>query len=279
MTRALRPYALQVAFALYIPFILFLDAHLFSVYEQYALGVLTFGVLWLSTRWSDAAERRQVWLCVLVATGFEIFGSLVWGLYRYHLHNLPLYVPPGHGLVYLFGLTGARTPLLRRHGRLVGRVALVLAGGWALAGLTWLPLVTGRLDVLGAICFPVFAWFVLRSPRAGVFVAIFFCTSLLEVFGTSFGNWRWAAEAPYLLIPAGNPPSVIAGGYCVIDGTVLLLAGLMARRNIDSSAIRLVPSLLQIRRSRTRAPQTSTTSATPSPASIAGAPAAASPTR
>ena len=95
--RTLRPYALQIGFALYIPFILFLDAHLTSIYQQYGLGVLTFAVLYLSTRWSPPSERRQVWLCVVVATGFEIFGSLVWGLYRYQFHNLPLYVPPGHG--------------------------------------------------------------------------------------------------------------------------------------------------------------------------------------
>ena len=277
MLRAVRPYALQVAFALYIPLILFLDAHLVSVYEQYGLGVLTFGVLWLSTRWSDPAERRQVWLCVLVATGFEIVGSLVWGLYRYQLHNLPLYVPPGHGLVYLFGLTGARTPVMRRHGELVSRAALALAAGWAISGLTWLPLVTHRVDLLGALCLPIFAWFVLRSPRAGVFACIFFCTSLLEIFGTSFGNWRWAAEAPYLLLPAGNPPSVIAGGYCVIDGTVLLLAGLLARRKADSRAVALVPSLLQNRRP-TPARQTSSMSATPSSASGAAAPAGASAT-
>ena len=109
------------------------------------------------------------------------------------------------------------------------RVALALAAGWAISGLTWLPLLTGRVDVLGALCLPIFAWFILRSPRAGVFAAIFFCTSLLEIFGTSFGNWRWAATAPYLLFPSGNPPSVIAGGYCVIDGTVLLLAARLGR--------------------------------------------------
>jgi hypothetical protein len=227
--RALRPYPLQIGFALYIPFILFVDAHLTTIYQQYGLGLLTFAVLYLSTRLSPPSERRQVWLCVVVATGFEIFGSLVWGLYRYQFHNLPLYVPPGHGLVYLFGLTAARTPLFLRHGRAVTRITLALAAGWAISGLTWLPLLTGRVDVLGALCLPIFAWFILRSPRAGVFAAIFFCTSLLEIFGTGFGNWRWAATAPYLLFPSGNPPSVIAGGYCVIDGTVLLLAGGLGR--------------------------------------------------
>jgi hypothetical protein len=227
--RALRPYRLQIFFCLYIPFILFLDSRLTSVYPQYGLGLLTFAVLYLSTRHSAPAERRQVWLCVIVATGFEIWGSLLWGLYRYQFHNLPLYVPPGHGLVYLFGLTAARTPLFLRHGRAVNRVALTLAGGWALSGITWLPLLTGRVDVSGALLFPIFAWFILRSPRAAVFAAIFFCTSLLEIFGTSFGNWRWAAHVPYLLFPSGNPPSVIAGGYSVIDGSVLLLAAWLPR--------------------------------------------------
>ncbi len=225
MLRALRPYVLQLVFAVYIPFILFVDAHLTTVFQQSGLGILTFGVLYLSTRWSAPSERRQVWLLVVVATGFEIFGSLIWGLYRYQFHNLPLYVPPGHGLVYLFGLTAARTPLFVRHGRVVTRVALGLATLWAISGLTWLPPLTGRVDVLGALCLPLFAGFILRSPRAGVFAAIFFCTTLLEIFGTSFGNWRWAATAPYLLFPQGNPPSAIAGLYCVIDGTVLLLTG------------------------------------------------------
>lgn len=221
--RGLRPYALQIGFTLYIPLILFLDSRVSSIYEQYALGVLTFAVLWYSTRLSPPDERRQVWLLVVVATGFEILGSLIWGLYRYRFGNVPLFVPPGHGLVYLFGLTAARTPLFLRHGRTISRWALALATAWALAGLTVLPLVTGRIDVEGALCLPIFAWFILRSPRAAMFAAIFFATSMLEIFGTSFGNWRWAPVAPYINVAAGNPPSVIAGGYCVIDGSVLVL--------------------------------------------------------
>lgn len=221
-----------------------MDARITTIYEQFALGVLTFAVLWFSTRLSLPEERRQVWLLVLVATGFEIVGSLVWGLYRYRFGNVPLYVPPGHGLVYLFGLTSARTPLFLRHGRVICRYALGLATAWAIGGITVLPLVTGRVDLEGALCLPIFAWFVLRSPRAGMFAAIFFATSMLEIFGTSFGNWRWAPVAPYTAITAGNPPSVIAGGYCVIDGSVLLVLvaltrmARLLRRSADSTALR-----------------------------------------
>jgi hypothetical protein len=113
------------------------------------------------------------------------------------------------------------------HGRRVARVILAGAGTWALAGLTVLPLLTGRVDVQGALCLPVFAWFVLRSPRWPLFAAIFIATGELEIFGTSFGNWLWLPVAPWTHIPSGNPPSVIAGGYCVIDGSVMLVMRVM----------------------------------------------------
>ena len=63
-------------------------------------------------------ERRQLVVVVIVATCFEILFSIVWGLYRYRYGNLPLYVPPGHGLVYLLALRLSQFgPLSRRASR------------------------------------------------------------------------------------------------------------------------------------------------------------------
>jgi len=229
LIQRLRPYWLHAYLLTYTPLLLLADSKLTSVWPQLGLGLLTFFVLWLCTRYAPPEQRRQVWLCVVVATGFEVFGSLVWGVYRYRFHNLPLFVPPGHGLVYLFGLLAGSLPVVQRHGRRVAWAVLGMAVGWALAGLTVLPLLTGRLDVQGALCLPVFAWFVLRSPRWALFAAIFVATGELEIFGTSFGNWLWLPAAPWTGFPSGNPPSVIAGGYCVIDGSVLLvMRGLQA---------------------------------------------------
>ena len=53
-----------------------------------------------------------MWPCVPIATLFEVYGSLIWGGYTYRLHNIPLYVPPGHALVYVFGIT-AIVPTVR----------------------------------------------------------------------------------------------------------------------------------------------------------------------
>ena len=219
----LRPYWLQAYLLIYTPIGLFADSRITAPWQQYLLGALTFSVLYLAALKAPREQRAQVWTCVAVATCFEIVGSLVWGVYRYRLGNLPLFVPPGHGIVYLFGLLAAQTPVVMRHGRRVAYFVLAAAGGWALAGVTVLPAVTGRVDVQGALCLPVFAYFLLRSPRWPLFAAIFIIVSELEICGTSFGNWYWMPVAPWTHIPSGNPPSVIAGGYCVIDASVLLL--------------------------------------------------------
>ena len=116
---------LQAYLLIYTPLGLFADSRITAVWQQYLLGVLTFLVLALASTKLPKGQRAQVWVCVLVATGFEIFGSLVWGIYRYRLHNLPLFVPPGHGIVYLFGLLAAQTPVVQRFGR---RVAYVILG-------------------------------------------------------------------------------------------------------------------------------------------------------
>ena len=54
--------------------------------------------------------RAQALGVVLFATVGEVTGSLVWGVYHYRLHNLPLFIPPAHGLVYLSGARAAPQP-------------------------------------------------------------------------------------------------------------------------------------------------------------------------
>jgi hypothetical protein len=228
----LKPYWLHVYLLAFCPLMLLTDSRLTSLWQQVALGLLTFLLLWLCTRRLERDARRQVWLCVVVATGFEIFGSLIWGVYRYRWHNLPLFVPPGHGLVYLFGLTAAATPLVRRYGRRVGYVALAVCSAWSLAGLTLLPLVTHRFDLQGALCLPVYAFVILRSQRYALFAAIFLATTDLELVGTALNVWTWVPVAPWTHAPSGNPPSAIAGGYAIIDGSVMVVMAILLRLRI-----------------------------------------------
>ena len=154
-----------------------------------------------------------------------------YGESRYRWGNVPLFVPPGHGLLYLFALRAARTPLTMNYGRTFRRVALGCATLWAIGGLTIEPLFLGRIDILGASLWPTFVW-LMRKPSAVLFAASFFITAELELFGTGFGNWTWAATVPVIHLAAGNPPSVIAGAYCILDVTTSKAAAFLASARI-----------------------------------------------
>jgi hypothetical protein len=183
---------------------------------QYALGALTWLVLLGALRPLPALARAQALGVVAFATVGEVTGSLLWGVYRYRLHNLPLFIPPAHGLVYLSGL--ALAGVAGR--RLVVGVAAAGAVGWGLAGLTVLP----RLDVAGAFGVPLLCLFLWRSRSRAVYAGVFLVVGALELYGTSIGVWHWARELPGLGIPDGNPPSGVASGYVWFDVMAMLVA-------------------------------------------------------
>jgi hypothetical protein len=214
MTRAV-PRAYAVVGPAYLAALLAIDSQL-GWYGQLALGVLTWAVLLTALRPLAPLARAQALGVVVFATIGEVTGSLVWGVYQYRLHNLPLFIPPAHGIVYLSGFALAS---MVPAGRLVV-VAAVAAAGWGLAGLTVLP----RLDVAGAIGVPLLCLFLWRSRYRTVYAGIFLVVGALELYGTSIGTWRWAAELPGLGIPDGNPPSGVASGYVWFDVEALLLA-------------------------------------------------------
>jgi hypothetical protein len=181
-----------------------------------ALGVLTWLVL-LCALWPlPALARAQALGVVAFATIGEVTGSIVWGIYHYRSHDLPLFVPPGHGLVYLTGLAVARIVGERR----IVWAAAVGSVGWGLAGLTLLP----RLDVAGGLGVAVLGAFLWRSRARAAYAGVFFVVAALELYGTSIGAWHWTRTLPGLGITDGNPPSGAASGYVGFDMMAMLVA-------------------------------------------------------
>src|SRR5262249_4398678 len=87
----------------YLAALLALD-HFATYPEQLGLGLVTWPLL-VALAWQlPVLKRAMVLGVVCFATIGEVTGSLVWGVYRYRLHNLPLFIPPAHGLVYLTGI-------------------------------------------------------------------------------------------------------------------------------------------------------------------------------
>jgi hypothetical protein len=199
----------------YLAGLLALDTQV-SLHVQLALGALTLVVLAVALRPFSTLVRAQTVGVVLFATIGEVTGSLAWGVYHYRLHNLPLFIPPAHGLVYLSGVALSRS--LRT--RALVWAAAVGAATWGLAGLTVLP----RLDVAGAVGVPLLLVFLWKSRSRATYAGVFLAVAALELYGTSIGTWRWASTLPGLGIPDGNPPSGVASGYVWFDVMALLVA-------------------------------------------------------
>jgi hypothetical protein len=165
-------------------------------------------------------ERIQVCTMVGVATFFEVLSSLVLGAYTYRLDNLPLYVPPGHGLFYLIALRTAELPLLRRYARPITWSVLVGASALLLRNLLAPPLP----DLFGLLTWVALLPFILRGRFALLYAVSFTMTMALEFYGTGLGTWTWAARSPLIGLPAANPPAGIGAGYCIMDGITRWLA-------------------------------------------------------
>jgi hypothetical protein len=203
--------------AAYLAALLAVDTQV-DLHGQLALGALTWIVLIVSARPLTAERRAQVAVVICAATVAELTGSILWGVYSYRLHNLPTFVPPAHGLVFMAGL--ALSEGLRRHSRALVLVAAAAATLWGVLGLTALP----RLDAAGALGVPLLLAFLWRSRARAAYAGVFLVVAALELYGTAIGTWRWAEKLPGLGIPDGNPPSGVASGYVWFDVMALLFA-------------------------------------------------------
>ena len=185
---------------------------------QLLLGLAAWGALGLALRGVPPLLRLQTLIVVVVATCAEIVGSIVWGVYTYRLENLPSFVPPCHGLVYLAGASLAVWAAPRKD--LLVRVALVAVLAWGLAGVVLLP----RSDVGGAIGAALLAVYLIRGRAPEVYAGVFLVVAWLELYGTAIGTWEWAVTIPGTPIAQGHPPSGVAAGYVWFDIVALTLA-------------------------------------------------------
>ncbi|MGB8652140.1 MAG: hypothetical protein WCD35_15930 [Mycobacteriales bacterium] len=189
-----------------------------SLTQQRLLGVGTWVLLLTLLRRESRATRVQVGVVVVYASFVEYVFAGWLGVYVYRLHNVPAFVPPGHGLVYLAALAIGRSAWAHRTTWLQP-VTTLACGCWVTWGLLWSP----RLDVLGAFWFGCLLLFARYGKSPLVYAGAFLVVSYLEIVGTSLGTWAWQAHDPTGLVAIGNPPSGIAGGYAWFDAAALAL--------------------------------------------------------
>lgn len=196
---------------------------------QRSLGVLTWAVLLALLSRESGLVRMQTAVVVVCASAIEYTFSPLLEVYLYRFHNVPMYVPPGHGLVYLAALSIGRTAFVRAHARACAAAVLVIGGGYAAYGLV----LAERPDVLGAFWYLCLVGFVVWGPSRGLYVGAFLVVTYLELAGTTLGTWTWQTHDPTGLVTIGNPPSGAAGGYGWFDLAALLAGPALLTRLVS----------------------------------------------
>ena len=189
-----------------------------SVEMQQVLGTIA----WLCLAGLLLGENRetqmQVAIAVVFATAGEHFASLYMGGYTYRFENVPAYVPPGHGMVYLTAVALARSGFFLRYARGIAVFVIVVWGAWSLWGVSGY---AEKGDSVGALLFCIFLGWLIAGRSPMVYLAAFFVTTWLELMGTAVGAWKWAPIDPLLGWPQGNPPSGASAWYCLVDAVAI----------------------------------------------------------
>ena len=189
-----------------------------SLEQQNNMGLIAWTFLFGLLLGENKEVRMQVIVAVAFATLGEHFASIYMGGYTYRFGNVPAYVPPGHGMVYLTAVALARSGLFLRHARKIAAFVIVTCGAWSLWGISGYP---EQGDQVGALLFCVFLIYLFKGRSPMVYLAAFFITTWLELIGTAAGTWKWATLEPIFQLTQGNPPSGVAAWYCLVDAVAI----------------------------------------------------------
>jgi hypothetical protein len=194
-----------------------LDQHV-RVWGQLLVNVAVWLFLLYFVWRAAPRERFMLLACLGYAALGEIVLSPLWGLYAYREAGVPLFVPPGHALLFMLG-----TNLAAR-----GEDWLVRVVPLAAAPFVLLMAATGA-DTAGLVLFGIFLACLRFGPSPRLYAVMFVLSLAMEIYGVWVGNWAWAAQVPGLGLTLNNPPLAAGAFYCVLDLLVLGTRNLLYR--------------------------------------------------
>lgn len=196
-----------------IPLCFIVDKHL-NLYTQWALAAVGWWLLLVGLKSQSTMVKLLLIALVALATFFEFNFSLVLHWYRYRLGNVPPWIPPGHGLIFLSAILWSRNRFAVRHTemvRILVTIGAVVYSSWGL--------LSHRHDVVGSMYMMVFLiwlWFI-GKQKGRFYAMMFLLVCYLEICGVTLGAWKWSVYFPHSALHEGNPPSGIVGGYGIMD--------------------------------------------------------------
>lgn len=216
-THKLRDYFIAAFTFICVAISLNIDAN-GSIEKQNLMGIIAW-IFLIGLLFGEKKDvRMQVVIAVAFATIGEHFASIYMGGYIYRLENVPAYVPPGHGMVYLTAIALARSGFFLKYARRIAAFVVIVCGIWSIWGISGYP---EQGDAVGALLFCIFLVYLFKGRSPLVYLAAFFITTWLELIGTAAGTWKWVPLEPIFGLSQGNPPSAVATWYCLVDAVAL----------------------------------------------------------
>jgi hypothetical protein len=208
-----RPNVWYIFWSVCTPLVFLVDHRLHAV-----LQLLPALVIWwlLVVALLARVRHEQLLLAVLVvvATASEVVASLVLHWYSYRLYNIPPWVPPGHGIVFLTAILGMEQQWAIKYAALLRNLVTFGALAYACLGV-----VSQHHDFTGAAfaaLFLIWLW-TTGSEKARFYTILWVWVCFLELSGVWLGAWHWSSSMPLTGLSEGNPPSGIVGAYGIFD--------------------------------------------------------------
>lgn len=202
---------------------LFIDGKFFAKifpYSQYiATLIVLINFLWIYKNASKQIKQLMLY-GIIIAFGGEVVFSLFLGMYEYRLHNVPLYVPLGHSIVYASVYYLVKEPIFKAKQKTIVKTLYTLM---ILHSTLWL--FFGN-DLFGFLCMLFILYLFKKYPYTkSFFLVMYFMVAYLEILGTSFGCWYWPDIwfGKIIFVPSANPPSGISVFYFGFDAGCLWL--------------------------------------------------------
>ena len=198
------------------PFFVLMDSPWVTPYFSYGQDIANILMICVYCSIFAIAQKKLQWLILLMTISSlvaEIIGSLIIGLYQYRLHNIPLYIPLGHAVLYASVYHLTKNQFIWKFHKGLEQYLSTFAFVTALLSLFLLH------DVGGFLGYLLFLSILYTRPKKIFYLGMFAMVYYIELCGTIFSTWTWygvLGNHPNFP-PIGYTPSGAAGLYILID--------------------------------------------------------------
>ena len=202
---------------LFIAVGLFFDSYFFLKLDvngqQYANVAMLFVFFILFYRATKRSRELMIY-AVLIGIGGECLFSLGFDMYEYRLGNVPVYVPPGHAIIYIVTVYFCREKFVKLYKIKLERYFAIGIFIYAFCFLIF------ANDIFGFVLTLLTLWFLRNKPRERLFYySMYIVVVFLELIGTTYKCWFWpdTAFGIFDFLKSANPPSGISFFYFGLD--------------------------------------------------------------